>query len=275
MRCGLAPREYVSDGPESITCRLGRSPRTNWSNNQRLSYSTISVGTPSTRMQSCWDRMAPWVRTTTAKSTCCATWFQALQRLSGLPTEALDAAIVELTKYDLSWIRFVRTVVYELLRNGVPVQVKSAPGHPGAFSSLIGATLATTTSFSSRSSESPATSTTGAQISWASSAGSRWCSLMKASHKAWDAYTGNLRDYRETIPAIVRSNAFIILSNGSQSKIRTVSSQWEHFAGGRRSTRIRTGSRFFRKPDAPNAATRRGCWTSWRTSSPSLSSHAA
>lgn len=54
---------------------------------------------------------------------------------------------------------------------------------------------------------------------------------LKASHKRLlDAYNKNLRDYRDAIPRIFVPNAFIILSNGSQSKVGTVSSAWEHFA---------------------------------------------
>jgi type I restriction enzyme R subunit len=53
---------------------------------------------------------------------------------------------------------------------------------------------------------------------------------LKASHKRLrDAYANNLRDYRDTIPQIFVPNAFIVLSNGSESKVGTVSSAWEHF----------------------------------------------
>jgi type I restriction enzyme, R subunit len=54
---------------------------------------------------------------------------------------------------------------------------------------------------------------------------------LKASHKRLrDAYDHNLRDYRDTIPRIFVPNAFVILSNGSESKVGTVSSSWEHFS---------------------------------------------
>src|SRR3954447_17438129 len=54
---------------------------------------------------------------------------------------------------------------------------------------------------------------------------------LKASHKQLkDAYQKNLTDYRDTIPRIFDANAFIILSNGSASKIGTMSSEWEHFS---------------------------------------------
>ena len=53
---------------------------------------------------------------------------------------------------------------------------------------------------------------------------------LKASHKRLEhAFRDNLRDYKTAIPQLFRYNAFIILSNGSASKIGTLSSRWEHF----------------------------------------------
>ena len=54
---------------------------------------------------------------------------------------------------------------------------------------------------------------------------------LKASHKELKkAYEDNLRDYKNSIPRLFWYNAFIILSNGSQSLVGTISSAWEHFA---------------------------------------------
>lgn len=54
---------------------------------------------------------------------------------------------------------------------------------------------------------------------------------LKASHRCLeDAYDDNLRDYRDTIPAILVPNAFIMLSNGSRTRLGSMSSGWEHFA---------------------------------------------
>jgi type I restriction enzyme R subunit len=44
------------------------------------------------------------------------------------------------------------------------------------------------------------------------------------------AFFGNLRDYKDTIPQLFWYNAFIILSNGSDSRIGSITSEWEHFA---------------------------------------------
>ena len=54
---------------------------------------------------------------------------------------------------------------------------------------------------------------------------------LKASSKQLiHAYKDNLKDYRDTIPQIFWYNQLILLSNGMQSKLGTISSQWEHFA---------------------------------------------
>ncbi len=53
---------------------------------------------------------------------------------------------------------------------------------------------------------------------------------LKAAHKRLKtAFDQNIRDYKNTIPHIFWYNAFIILSNGSDSRIGTITSEWEHF----------------------------------------------
>jgi len=54
---------------------------------------------------------------------------------------------------------------------------------------------------------------------------------LKAAHRRLEtAYTGNLRDYKDTVPQLFWPNALIILSNGSQSRVGSVTAGWEHFA---------------------------------------------
>lgn len=45
-----------------------------------------------------------------------------------------------------------------------------------------------------------------------------------------NAYQDNLRDYKDTIPQLFWYNALVILSNGVQARVGTMSSSWEHFA---------------------------------------------
>src|SRR6266849_4150544 len=53
---------------------------------------------------------------------------------------------------------------------------------------------------------------------------------LKAAHKRLEnAYRDNLRDYKDTIPQILWYNAFIILSNGHESRIGSMTAGWEHF----------------------------------------------
>lgn len=54
---------------------------------------------------------------------------------------------------------------------------------------------------------------------------------LKTSHKSLEnAYKFNLSDYRTTIPQVFWYNGVIILSNGSKSRIGSVTAGWEHFA---------------------------------------------
>lgn len=52
----------------------------------------------------------------------------------------------------------------------------------------------------------------------------------KAVHKNLkDAFSNNLKDYKDTIPQLFWYNAFIILSNGIESRIGSITSEFEHF----------------------------------------------
>lgn len=54
---------------------------------------------------------------------------------------------------------------------------------------------------------------------------------LKAVHRRLEtAFTGNLRDYKDTVPQLFWPNTLIILSNGSQSRMGSVTAGWEHFA---------------------------------------------
>jgi type I restriction enzyme R subunit len=54
---------------------------------------------------------------------------------------------------------------------------------------------------------------------------------LKAAHRRLEmAFTGNLSDYKDTVPQLFWPNALIVLSNGSQSRVGSVTAGWEHFA---------------------------------------------
>ena len=53
---------------------------------------------------------------------------------------------------------------------------------------------------------------------------------LKAHHTDLrNAYTDNLTDYKDTIPSVLHCNAFIILSNGTDAKVGTVTSPYKFF----------------------------------------------
>ena len=100
---------------------------------------------------------------------------------------------------------------------------------------------------------------------------------LKASHKTVEqAYRKNLRDYRDTIPQLFTPNAFVILSNGSETKVgahlRRVGALRRVEADRRRG---RARDRLPRHRDPRHSASRRGCSTWSRTSSPIWSGPAA
>src|SRR5665213_1452902 len=54
---------------------------------------------------------------------------------------------------------------------------------------------------------------------------------LKASHRNLKyAYDDNLRDYRDSISQLFAPNGFIVLSNGAESKVGTITSGWEFFS---------------------------------------------
>ena len=177
------------------------------------SLSTTLVGTPSTHTRSRWGRMARWAETTTARSIYCATCFKLCNvSILVLPTEALDAAIVELTK-PRSALDPVRAnhEVYELLRNGVAVRVRNEDGsqspervqlidwrNPGNNDFLLVSQFRVSGDIYNRRADLVGLRQRNPPLVFVE---------LKASHKKLeDAYTGNLRDYRETIPALFIPN---------------------------------------------------------------------
>lgn len=60
--------------------------------------------------------------------------------------------------------------------------------------------------------------------------------LKKAHGKLEHAFQGNLKDYKNTIPQLFWFNSLIILSNGSQAKVGSITSGWEHFSDWKRIT---------------------------------------
>lgn len=51
-----------------------------------------------------------------------------------------------------------------------------------------------------------------------------------------EAFDKNLRDYKETIPQLFHYNALLLVSNGTQSKVGSVTAEWEHFGDWKKTT---------------------------------------
>jgi type I restriction enzyme R subunit len=189
----------------------------------------------------CSPKHATLGRETTAEVVLVPRLRSALELLNpDLPPEAVELAIEELTR-DRSMMSLVAAnqEVYKLLKDGVKVMVQDQSGEA----------------------ETPETVRV---IDWNDPtnndyflASQFWISgemykrradlvgfinglplvfiELKASHKRLEnAYRRNLRDYKNTIPQVFWYNAFIILSNGSESKISSVTASWEHFSDWKR-----------------------------------------
>jgi type I restriction enzyme, R subunit len=160
----------------------------------------------------------------------------ALEKLNpDLPSEAISQAIDQVTK-DRSAMAEVRAnrEVSALLRNGVRVKVRRADGSespevvrvfdwndPDKNDFLLVSQFWIHSDLYSRRADLVGF-VNGMPIVFIE---------LKASHKNLrHAYDRNLIDYRATIPRVFTPNGFIILSNGTASKIGTLSSGWEHFS---------------------------------------------
>lgn len=160
----------------------------------------------------------------------------ALKRLNqNLPEESITLAIEELTK-DRSTLN--RTVtnreIYKTVRDGVKVSVRKSDGseeqeiakvidfdNPENNDFFLASQLWITGEMYKRRAD---------LVGFVNGIPLIFVEL-KASHRRLkNAYDDNLTDYRDTIPQIFWHNAFIILSNGSQSRIGSITSQWEHFS---------------------------------------------
>jgi type I restriction enzyme R subunit len=159
----------------------------------------------------------------------------ALERLNPeLPPQALDLVIDELTR-DRSALSPVNAnrEVYDLLKNGVRVKVIVNDEEQALLARVIDWTAPENNNFLLVS-----------QFWVTGDVYTRRADLvgfvngiplvfieLKASHKRLeDAYKNNLRDYRNTVPQLFWYNALVILSNGRESRLGTITSLWEHFA---------------------------------------------
>ncbi len=60
--------------------------------------------------------------------------------------------------------------------------------------------------------------------------------LKKPGVNVRDGFDKNLRDYKQTIPQLFHYNALLLVSNGVQSKIGSLTAEWEHFGDWKKAT---------------------------------------
>ena len=151
-----------------------------------------------------------------------------------LPTVALELAITELTR-DRSTLPLVAANqnVYDLIKDGVKVKFKDDEGrqreetvrvmdweHPEENDFLLTSQFWVTGNIYTRRTD---------LLGFVNGLPLVFIEL-KASHRQLEhAFQDNLRDYKETIPQLFWYNALIILSNGSATRLGSLSAEWEHF----------------------------------------------
>ncbi|MBE3038267.1 MAG: type I restriction endonuclease subunit R [Chloroflexi bacterium] len=161
----------------------------------------------------------------------------ALQRLNpDAPPEAINQAIEELSR-DRSRMSMVAAnrEIYHLLKNGVRVPVPDPEGdgetvevvrvvdwdNPANNDFLLCSQFWVTGEMHTRRAD---------LVGFVNGLPLVLIELKAAHRRLETAFTGNLRDYKDTVPQLFWPNALIILSNGSQSRMGSITAGWEHFA---------------------------------------------
>ena len=159
----------------------------------------------------------------------------ALQRLNpDVPHEAIELAIEELTR-DRSALSPVNAnrEIYQLLKNGIPIRISaSEDAEVVEVVSIIDWNEPTNNDFFLASQlwiSGEMYRKRADLVGFVNGLPLIFIELKTAHKRVEDAFHDNLRDYKDTIPQIFWYNAFIILSNGHQSRIGSMTAGWEHF----------------------------------------------
>src|SRR6266702_4702009 len=159
----------------------------------------------------------------------------ALQRLNpDLPHEAIELAIEEMTGDRSAFSPAnANREIYQLLKQGIPIRISA-----GEYEELVEAVrvidwndpanndffLASQFWISGEMYRKRAD-----LVGFVNGLPLIFIELKTVHKRVEDTYNKNLRDYKDTIPQIFWYNAFIILSNGHQSRIGSMTAGWEHF----------------------------------------------
>lgn len=154
---------------------------------------------------------------------------------SNIPSRAINLAIEELTQNRSAFsLTSANREIYKLIRTGVKVsyrddnneeQVETVKvidwNHPTANRFLVVSQLWISGEYGNKRAD---------LIGFVNGLPLVFIEL-KAHHKRLEnAYKKNLTDYKQTIPQLFWYNALIILSNGSKSRVGSVTASWEYFS---------------------------------------------
>ena len=150
------------------------------------------------------------------------------------PSEAIDAAVNEVTR-DRSAMSLVAAnrEVYSLLKDGVKVEVRTPEGElmperirvidwetPANNHFLLVSQLWVTGEVYKRRPD---------LVGFVNGLPLIVCEFKSVTERVEAAFKDNITDYRTTIPALFRYNGFIIVSNGIEGRLGSVSAEWEHY----------------------------------------------
>jgi type I restriction enzyme, R subunit len=160
----------------------------------------------------------------------------ALERLNPiLPREAIEQGVEELTR-DRSALSTAQANrdLYQLLRNGVLVRIKDDDGtdvedtvlvvdwgKPENNDFLLVRQFWVSGELHKRRPD---------LVGFVNGLPLVFVELKAHTKQLKNAFDDNLRDYKDTIPQIFWYNGFVVLSNGVETRVGTLTAAWEHFA---------------------------------------------
>lgn len=187
----------------------------------------------------CYDETFPnsfLRRETSAEVVLVARLRETLRRLNPTaPSEAIDDAIEELTRdRSAMTLAAANREVYRLLKDGVKVTVRGDDEQeiaetirvmdwddPAQNDYFLASQFWVTGEMYKRRAD---------LVGFVNGIPLVFVELKAPQKNVEDAYHDNLRDYKNTIPQLFWYNAFILLSNGTDSRIGSITAEWEHFA---------------------------------------------
>jgi type I restriction enzyme R subunit len=150
------------------------------------------------------------------------------------PAEGIDAAVNELTRdRSVMSLAVANREVYSLLKNGVKVEVRNPEGElmperirvidwdtPTNNHFLLVNQLWVTGDVYKRRPD---------LVGFINGLPLVVAEFKAVTERVEAAFKDNITDYRTTIPALFRYNAFILVSNGIEGRLGSVTAEWEHY----------------------------------------------